>query len=468
MRQIPFSTFKGRLKQLDISKTDKLFGFFFPRFSSLEERRWLEAGGESEEMSMVSESAAEMIGRGRERRFAGDETLGRGRYHALVDSPLNPPQNNTLLREILAYASPTALVRPELIDTTVDLDMVEQLARDCPPMVHQPAVLLLVRPHGYGALPKSLDVESGATTIIPYPLKVTAIELDNVIDLRRPSTLDWLVETFVPLEEQAATPGSLTIRKRNPPRSGFELIPTLLAQMLGGGSTFIQGIGAWLRTHGAKALIYPSARSDCFVSWNGNEITESCGFIFLDYRNAPSCQWERYFGQLPSWVDKEARHIEVSVKADGDAGIWGTEKVLVLQQNRFAIYRGRVSTIFQRALKDLASGASKLSDQLNVEGAGAIANVSWIGASIGDFLAGAFPSDPEVRGLVPYWRYDGKSWFIHRTGTWDAELCVRCPICSHEALWPVLRGFTANACRACGFSNGIPETREAIRERWLP
>jgi hypothetical protein len=463
---VPFSTFRGTLRQIDTTASGKIFDFYFPMFASLQEQsEWMK---KSEIGWVYSASSTEMAGRGRERRFAGDETLDRGRYYALEDSPSSPPENNTLLREILAYASPTALVMPKLFDTTVDLDAVKKLSRDTGRKFATPALIMVIPPHGRGGLPASLGVSHAETTIITYPLKIVELELDHVLDLRKHSTLDWLGQTFVSLEEQEAENSPIRSFKGNPPKTGFELVPTLLSQMLGGGSPFIQGIGAWLRSHGANALIYPSARSDCFVSLNYEEIEESYGFILVDYRGSGRCPWKESFGRLVGWVDKASRQIEVEVKSEGNLNSWGTKNVLALQQNRYGSYRERFATIFGRAMRDLESGASKLSDELILEGRGALANTGWIGASIGNFLASAFPWDPEAAYLAPGWRYDGKSWFIHRTGTWDAEILVRCPMCGFEAIWPVLRGYTFNSCPDCKFSNGVLESRETIRDRFMP
>jgi hypothetical protein len=73
------------------------------------------------ELALAGGTAA-FVGRGRERRFAGDNSLERKRYYRLADSPSNDPSNNTLLGELFAYAEPRLPVFPDLLDSTVDTD----------------------------------------------------------------------------------------------------------------------------------------------------------------------------------------------------------------------------------------------------------------------------------------------------------------------------------------------------------
>ena len=115
--------------------------------------------------------------------------------------------------------------------------------------------------------------------------------LERTVDLRRAETLQWLFDTFVSMELTGEgsfmlSSGDVIHCAKNgpPPLDVAEFVPTLLSQLLGGGTTFIQGVGAWLRAHGAEALIYPSARSDLRSVVRDGTVVESYGYILVDYR----------------------------------------------------------------------------------------------------------------------------------------------------------------------------------------
>ena len=258
-----------------------MFDLFFPQFRTEEEWRSQPTGGIKVNISARTTS---FVGRGRERRFAGDRSLPRGRYYCLVDSDSNEPTNNTLIRELFAYADPVLPFSPELLNSQVDVEQVSLIAEKFnwglsdPYLIHiiksgdDPWVFPWVFSPVFGIRP--------GLFLLRYPINVIEMELDRVIDLRLPQTLDWLAKTFGQLETDTDFEGEVgvssdpyqpigdhirnlsTAAKGPRPDTLPSFLPLLLSQQLGGGSPFIQGIGAWLRSRGANAIIYPSARSE--------------------------------------------------------------------------------------------------------------------------------------------------------------------------------------------------------------
>lgn len=445
--QIPLTTLRGNLKS--VSDLGPVFDFFFPRFFSLQQRgEHLKAAGVR---YVFSSHGNELVGRGRERRFAGDETLPRSRYYALEDSPSNDPSNNTLLAEIFAYADPLVRVIPSMLDSTVDTREIEHWKQHGLDL-HAPSLVQIVPPHRYGDIPVTYGFDFEMCELIVYPLNLLSVEIEGVLDLRYPAALDWLAHAFVPMEKEAEQRGKYKFRKSGAPETGMELLPTLLSQELGGGSPFIQGIGSWLRSHGVKGIVYPSARSDAYVEIKNNKIVRSQGFIFLDYRGATPSPWKDWFGNLGRWVDKNgASLIEVDYEVGPTNCIWQTRNVLQLQKQRFGAERQRFWTILERATAGLASGVNFLSDEVNLEGDGILAQTNWIGLRIGQFLASVIPFDP--RDGFGKWSWDGQSWFLCRQTSEKSELRLRCPSCGFEVDCPASFTGKVGACAACGFSN---------------
>ena len=100
------------------------------------------------------------------------------------------------------------------------------------------------------------------------------LEIPQVADLRYPDTQEAFVRVFCP---------GLDPRD---PASFPSMLPTLVAPSLGGpGATSL--IGSYLRTNGARALIYPSARFNTYVQVRDGSPVAYHGWNLVDYRNAP-------------------------------------------------------------------------------------------------------------------------------------------------------------------------------------
>ncbi len=195
---IPFTTFHGRLRQIDAATLPNTFDLFFPQFRMEEEWRsmWPEI------QISVGSQRTDFIGRGRERRFAGDKSLSRGRYYCMVEPPANLAKNNTLLGELFAYAGPALPVQLELLDSTVDVLEAAQLARQYDWNLSSPCVIHIIRGiENPWIFSPSLGIGPNGL-LIRYAVNVVEKKIEKVIDLRLPTTLDWLMRTFGRLEAE--------------------------------------------------------------------------------------------------------------------------------------------------------------------------------------------------------------------------------------------------------------------------
>lgn len=476
-KNIPFSTFQGCLKQLNAARLRRSaqasFAYFFSGFLSDEESaRWLHESGID---TLITAGHASLAGRGRERRYAGDFTLGRSRYSAVVDEKPHDPGNNQLLGELFAYMSSLVRVVPVLLDTTVDVDQVENLRRVHPELPVAPSLVQVISPHPAGALPLTLGIDASAATLVVYPLEILKVEIERVIDLRSPATAEWFTKQFVRMEldaePQASQATGIDFAPKKQLAAFSELLPTLLSQARGGGSPFLQGIGAWLRSHGAKGLTYPSARVDSGVEASDGKVVDHWGFAFVDYRDSGPADWNTYFGRLPGWVPQADPDFTITFQHSGPGrGSWRTEGVRAAQSRRFREDRQLFVTLLRRVQDTLKAGQSRLQQKASTliglaEYKLLILVRELASCSIGELVAAAMAAPPKTY-LEDVIRYDGESWFVHRRGA-DAEVLIICPVCIQESLWPVLRGYPPVRCPRCRFSNGEAESEEVIRARFL-
>jgi hypothetical protein len=290
----PARAFKGYLKQLrpDQLTADQrnLLADCFPEFENRPGVR--EAYERFGLRWRVSGSGVVPVTWGRLRRYAGGTELPPGRYYTVCHNA-SGFDNGVLVNELLSYWSEATMVFPDMLD---DLTLMPDKT------IRKP--LLVVRASGYevelSCVKKIGEIEE------EMPLSVTRQEINDVLDLRMPDAQAWFFDTFTSLEEKFGERGQgadgrvLVTFKVRRLRDFVDLLPTLLASRTGG-HTFHQGIGAWLRTHGISALIYPSARSNTFL----RHVSDRCGFsgwCLVDYRDAGPAEWEPLFGRMPSWA----------------------------------------------------------------------------------------------------------------------------------------------------------------------
>ena len=214
------------------------------------------------------------------RRFAGDRSLGRGRYFTVCHDATGD-DGGTLVRELTAYHNPLKSGLITVIDPTLP-DQIDRVPEPARQLEHQ--LLLLFppvgdRPHPFAAR----YTDTGRPMYVALPMRIARHEIDGVIDLRRPDVANWFAAALSRLEvvqSHRAFPFK-------PPLDSFaDLLPSLLCQSIGGGRGPVQVAGLWLRRLGVKGLIFPSSRSDCRVDLRGGEVVTATGFNFVDYRGA--------------------------------------------------------------------------------------------------------------------------------------------------------------------------------------
>lgn len=492
--EIPFTTFRGQLKQIDAAALPDIFDLFFPKFRTEEEWR------NFEDIKLnVSARTTSFTSRGRERRFAGDKSLPRGRYHCVVDSPSNSADNNTLLCELFAYADPSFPVQPELLDSTIDVPQTRAIAEDFEWDLRSPCIIHLAKGNGNPWIFSPVIGIGPDGLFIRYPVNVVEMEIDKVIDLRLPDTLDWFMETFWRLEaETAFERGGFTMTKGKPPPLNLpSFLRLILSQQLGGGSTFIQGIGTWLRANGVNAIIYPSARSDSRTVVRDNVIVESFGYILLDYRGAPSPDFtaKEHFGGLSSWKELDPLSFAIEETRSDREFMLDIQGVRRLQECRFAMFHDWTTLTLARVQSVLNDGSESLSDRVKMvvrkpadvlgewaeeilgpgksfiidEGGGAFAVsgflIQWRNLDNARFTSSVLPL-PLSPDWECKWAWDEKSWFLHRRCLHRPWVVLKCPVCYFEQFWCVTQGSPERACQRCKFSNSNDTTDLAVWQAW--
>jgi hypothetical protein len=127
--------------------------------------------------------------------------------------------------------------------------------------------------------------------------KIEETTIDGVLDLRRPEARQWLFDTFAHGEPDWFDYQGQAL----PQGTGFlHLLPTLMDRQ-NGGNDFTDVIGAYLQSKGVSALIFPSARSDVFVTVENGEVGQSHGWNLVDYRDAPLADLARKVVWLTTW-----------------------------------------------------------------------------------------------------------------------------------------------------------------------
>jgi hypothetical protein len=189
------------------------------------------------------------------RRFAGDSTLGRSRYHTVCRSSLGD-DGGTLLNELRAYYDPFNAGLVAIFDTTVPdsaAKMPRSVAEGLAASVtgsHRPGhLILVVWPMAGKPIP-----HVSRPVAVALPLKVETVMIERAIDLRDPGTAQWFARTLSTLTWDSSDGDKIPAFPNKCPLSSFsELLPSLLMQALGGGQGATQIAGLWLRKLGVEA-----------------------------------------------------------------------------------------------------------------------------------------------------------------------------------------------------------------------
>jgi hypothetical protein len=270
---IPFSTFRGTLKQLDPAYSDEparsnAFRWAFPAF--------LDPLVEHVDAEVPTFQRA----RPRRRRFSGGlftrtQPLPRNRYYTICLMS-NGFDGGTLCRELKAYAG--SIVR-QRVDVYDDVNSpTEQCRKVINIAFHDPDGEIASRLVSDGVGTGIFIKQSSFSITLEY--RTFDVTIENTIDLRQPETLHWFFETF------RSGYGNFWRKPKGALATRCELVVATLMSPDLGGTAVTDAIGYCLRSIGASALIYPSARSDAEVIVENGVFKIALGFNLLDFHVA--------------------------------------------------------------------------------------------------------------------------------------------------------------------------------------
>src|ERR1700722_4403642 len=296
---IPFSTFRGTIKQLDPEASDEparanAFRWAFPAFlDPLVER-------------LDAEAPAFQKARPRRRRFSGGlftrtQPLPRRRYYTVCLTP-NGFDTGTLCRELKAYAG--SIVRQSVAVYDQVGSPTEPGRKVLNVAFYDPDGEIAARLLSYG-VGTALGIGE-RTFSITLEYRTFDVTIENTIDLRLPETLQWFFETF------RDGYGDFWRKPNGALASRCEMVvPALIYPDLGG-TAVTDAIGYCLRSMGVSALIYPSARSDAEITVEGGIFRYASGFNLLDFRTTdavrvdPNCT--DHFDDEERWEDSKWKY----------------------------------------------------------------------------------------------------------------------------------------------------------------
>ncbi len=226
------------------------------------------------------------------RRFSGGKTLPRARYYSLSKGDAGD-DNQTLTNELNAYRDPEGEYFVEAFDL-----LYKQNCDDLNIPSPRQAVAILVAPsprslRSRGLTPPSQPIPS-RLLILPY--RVETHNIEQTLDLRFPQAQAWFFERFRDGDGEF-----VRFAQKSPISSFPEMLPRLL-QSSHGGNDVTDAIGAFLRTSGVNALIFPSARSDAYVIVENGELKDFGGWNLVDYRGAEAPNLQRILQISQMWT----------------------------------------------------------------------------------------------------------------------------------------------------------------------
>lgn len=255
-----------------------------------------------------------------ERRYAGDDSLGRDRYFTLAEDSTGW-DHGTLIGELRAYLEwPNLGGRVGMVDSTApnETDLREYLRGD---PLERCLVLRFGKvddgPHPFAAAHGQTEAEA---LDIFIPLALLHLHYDRVLDLRQPAVAEWFARQVGTLTYDLEGVAIECWPFRPPLESFLDLLPTLLDQNRGG-NLVTRVIGAWLRRNDVEALIYPSARRECALVMKDGAVDAAYGWNLVDYREANPPDTVYYLDSSDHWVTQVSRTVSETEYVPCD-GIW--------------------------------------------------------------------------------------------------------------------------------------------------
>lgn len=395
----------------------------------------------------------------RPRRYAGDCTLGRGRYHVLAKNATGY-DDGTLLNELGAY------LRDDLPHPIHLVDLCFEENGYFPP---QPAIFIILGsrehlPAEIQAIIESVSVRpskhaftvmspSGPSCAVRIPYKVERQTLENIVDLRLPETQQWFWQAFgverfhcfsfgAKIDNAAMTRTMRAAHKESfpSPDSFVHMLPGLLGQGLGDENGVTQAIGTWLRVNDVAGLVFPSARMDCAcLLWDG-QFSDFRGWNFVDYRETPTPTVSNVIVPDGNWPGFDGfPKVGVVIATEGrNLGSWRVKGLCEWQTRERNMVIG--SRIKGGRSATLAHGGE--TDAIEVE-------------SAPDRKPGypAFRADEKSLSAPPILDATkfkaGPDWFLFKPGGQCID--ILCPSCRWGDVWDRGDEQPPEACPRCGF-----------------
>lgn len=230
------------------------------------------------------------------RRYDGDRTLPHGRYYTVCNN-VDGDDGSTLIRELNFYkAARISECHIQVYDAAVPSrrETIGLLGMDTSARERIVVQIIPFAQSGRAGMPISMHLS--------IPVVIEEVHVENVLDLRRPMALNWLLQSIPDLHIVLNDEGE---RKRCFPfRDALiefaELLPSLVDQSRGGGN-FDKLVGLYLRQLGVSGLVFPSARSDAMTRTENGQLEDFHGWSFVDYRDAPQPEIVAFFELRPEW-----------------------------------------------------------------------------------------------------------------------------------------------------------------------
>jgi hypothetical protein len=230
------------------------------------------------------------------RRYDGDRTLPHGRYYTVCDGD-DGDDGGTLGRELKFYKDAgVAEAHIDIYDPVVgsQREMIARLGLEASARERLVVVLIPFAQPPNSVAPLNISLS--------LPVEIEEVCVDNVLDLRRPTALEWLFRTVPKLHlivnDKGEKEPCFPFRKKL--TTFGELLPSLIDQQRGGGN-FDKLVGLYLRQIGVSGLVFPSARSDAATHVVDGEPEKCHGWSFVDYRGAPPQEIVAFFELRPEW-----------------------------------------------------------------------------------------------------------------------------------------------------------------------
>jgi hypothetical protein len=370
------------LKQLDTSSNAEeeiaALDLAFPVFRQLDNEHFFAEGWTCVNTGLGSKAL--FVGRGRERRYAGDKTLDRGRYWSVCNDRKGF-DGSTLSNELHAYHGYMSRCEVHLFDSSCDLERLAELHNqgvidlnivlNCALSqfgnLDAPFLLLMIRAIEHGEKAKTAKLLPEKTHVFLYGLYVKEENFARLFDLRRVVCRRWLLDEFLRFElEQGERHRSKTnvklLRGKETPSTIEELFPILLSPEIGGSNPFIQAIGSWLRCHGCDGIVFPSARSDFAAKERAGKLESSKGWNFVDFRGASPCAWQDHIGHIMSFSTYLGRFFSLSCTELGDIATIECEGLLKQNIGRFNTMAHHAKEGTDPSILDLTDGFLSILD----------------------------------------------------------------------------------------------------------